>query len=145
MDTVHFLGRLSGYLLAMEEVNMDERYQLYYHFQEIPYEGNVESSIHAYYQNYVDRISLMGNHPRVLQEVCTHWFYEPLSPEDADYPFSKSDSRVSRFIDLLAEFFGTNPLTIFELELPFGHFGSYSEHYAFFSNGKLFLLHLTMV
>ena len=145
MDTVHFLGRLSGYLLAMEEINMDERYQLYYHFQEITYDGNVERSIRSYYQQYVERISLLGNHPNVLQETCTHWFYESLSPEDADYPFLQSDSRVTRFLDLLQEFFYQQPLTIFELELPFGHFGSYSEHYAFFSNEKLFLLHLTMV
>jgi len=134
------IAKVNGFLAAMEEINTLPEALLYFQFQEIQFISSIEHSIDIYYQNYAKRTRYIGDDICLLEEPLLTWFYAPTKPHTVA---SMLDERNTRFLSLLEHVLGLESYRLYEVELPFDFFGSFSEHFVIEQNQVLYLLTLS--
>lgn len=142
MNMEYWIGRINGYLMAMEEINETESTKMFFQFQEIPWLGDMDKSLTYYYQNDISNVRLIGDTVDILSDSFHAWFFEKLSRRDN---FKETDSRCDTFKKLLKEFFQSRPISIYECEFPFDFVGVFSEHFFISDKEKGFVLQFSMV
>lgn len=133
------IAYISGYLRALEEINMDSRFQLYYRFQEVEKGHDIYESMAHVYRQHVEKIHCLGDELDILKEVLSAWFIHPVNP-----PINRNeemeDGRVSAFLALLENVLGNEPFLLYELQLPPSLFGAFAEHFVIEQTEHLYLL-----